>query len=163
MGQHGLRQPSADALAAISLSDNDVRPVSVGREVGNGTPERDQGFTVEDGEADGVVDGPGECLGCERTAPIGRAEQCEDGRGVEAPTIRGKAERATLGLDWHILHELAILTWSRLPNGSRLSCGRLARRPKRSGRTSRARRGTTQRSEEHRERPEATTRWSPDP
>src|SRR2546422_10363187 len=67
MGQHGLRQPSADALAAISLSDNDVRPVSVGREVGNGTPERDQGFTVEDGEADGVVDGPGECLGCERT------------------------------------------------------------------------------------------------
>src|SRR2546427_9582299 len=32
----GLRQPSADALAAISLSDDDVRPVGVGREVGNG-------------------------------------------------------------------------------------------------------------------------------
>src|SRR6266566_623898 len=127
MGQHGLRQPSADALAAINLSDDDVRPVGVGGEVGNRTPERDQGLTVEDGEADRVVDCPGECLGRERTAPIGRAEQSEYGRGIETPTIRGQAERATLGLDRHILHEFTILTWSRLPNGSRLSCG--VRRP----------------------------------
>ena len=130
MGQHRLRQPSADALAAINLSDDNVRPVGVGREVGNSTPERDQGLTIEDGEADGVVDCPGERLGCERTAPIGRAEQSEYGRGVEAPTIRGQAERATLAdasieNPWAPVKEVLAR-----PNGSRLSCGRSARRRK---------------------------------
>jgi len=43
------------------------------------------------------------------------------------------------------------------PNGSRLSCGRLARRRKRSGRTSRARQGTTQRLPLKRERPPASS------
>src|SRR5439155_11280671 len=107
-------------------------------EVGNGTPERDEGFTVEDAEADGVVDCPGECVGGERTAPISRAEQSEYGNGVEAPTIRGQVELATLDLDRHILHALTILPWSRLPNGSRLSCGRVARRRKGGGRQFRA-------------------------
>jgi len=44
------------------------------------------------------------------------------------------------------------------PNGSRLSCGRLARRRKSSGRTSRARQGTTQRLPLKRERPPASKR-----
>src|SRR3989442_14190172 len=43
------------------------------------------------------------------------------------------------------------------PNGSRLSCGRLARRRKSSGRTSRARQGTTQRLPLKRERPPASS------
>src|SRR5437016_1338670 len=43
------------------------------------------------------------------------------------------------------------------PNGSRLSCGRLARRRKGSGRTSRARQGTTQRLPLKRECPPASS------
>src|SRR3989454_12074738 len=42
------------------------------------------------------------------------------------------------------------------PNGSRLSCGRLAHRRKSTGRTSRARQGTTQRLPLKRERPSAS-------
>src|SRR5207247_9149207 len=104
-----------------------------GGEVGSRTCEGDEDLATQEGKAEGVVDCPGERLACERTAPIGRAEQSEYGRRVEAPTIRGQAERATLGFDRHILHELTFLTWSRLPNGSRLSCGRLARQRKSSG------------------------------
>src|SRR2546430_5574753 len=44
-----------------------------------------------------------------------------------------------------------------LRNGSRLSCGRPARRRKGSGRTSRARQGTTQRLPLERERPPASS------
>src|SRR5437667_6295717 len=44
-----------------------------------------------------------------------------------------------------------------MPNGSRLSCGRLARRRKGSGRTSHARQGTTQRLPLKRERPPASS------
>jgi hypothetical protein len=36
---------------------------------------------------------------------MGRAEQSEYSRGVEALTIRGEAELATFGLDWHICNE----------------------------------------------------------
>src|SRR2546425_13027131 len=43
------------------------------------------------------------------------------------------------------------------PNGSRLSCGRLAHRRKSTGRTSRARQGTTQRLPLKRERPSASS------
>jgi len=42
-------------------------------------------------------------------------------------TVGGQAKRAASDLDWDILHELTILGRSRLPNGSRLSCGRNAR------------------------------------
>src|SRR5437667_156283 len=40
-----------------------VRPIGVGREVGDGPPESDQRWPVENGEADGILKCPGECLG----------------------------------------------------------------------------------------------------
>jgi len=53
---------------------------------------------------------------------------------IEALAVRGQAEPATSNLNWHILNQLTLLAWSRLPNGLHLSCRRLARRRKSSGR-----------------------------
>jgi len=46
-------------------------------------------LTVEDGEADRVLDCPSEYLGCQRTAPIGRAKESEYGSVIEALAVRG--------------------------------------------------------------------------
>ena len=92
----------------MALGDDNVRPVSVRSEVGNGARESDQGLTVENGEADGVLDCPSEYRGCERTAPGGRAKQSEHGGAIEAPTIGGKAKRTTSDLNWRILHDVTV-------------------------------------------------------
>src|SRR5881396_3634739 len=120
----------------MGVGNDHVRPIGIGREVGDGPPERDQRWTVENGEADGILKCPGEYLGCKRTAPVGRAKQSEYGSVIEVLTVGGEAERAATDLDWDILHEPTILGRSQLPNGSRLSCGRPARWRKSSGRTS---------------------------
>src|SRR5207247_8521114 len=72
-----------------------------------------------------ILECPVECLGWQRTGPVGRAKQSEYGSVIEVLTVGGQAERAASDLDWDILHELTILGRSRLPNGSRLSCGAL--------------------------------------
>src|SRR5207249_3265685 len=76
----------------------------------------------------------------------------EEPAGRQPQDRTGQSRRSCLGnaLD-HWVHSVV------LPNGSRLSCGRPARRRKSSGRPSRARQGTTQRLPLERERPPASS------
>src|SRR5438876_633988 len=115
VGQHCLGQPCADAPSAMALGNDHVRPIGVGREVGDGPPESDQRWTVENGEADGILKCPGEYLGCQRTAPVRRAKQSEYGSVIEVLTVGGQAERAASDLDGDILHELTILGGGPVP------------------------------------------------
>src|SRR2546430_599287 len=76
----------------------------------------------------------------------------EEPAGRQPQDRTGQSRRGCLGnaLD-HWVHSVV------LPNGSRLSCGRPARRRKSSGRPSRARQGTTPRLPLERERPPASS------